>query len=214
MKAATVKRIKANNFADLRSIDNGIKRLRGITANANNLVQDLAVAILSHDKQHGDCSRALELVKALPNSFRRAMLVNWFAHYGNIGMDVNGDKVRHMTGQNINPASYDKRLESAKVKPWFDEKSVPGQSSEVLPYTFAAFNEELLGNVSRLRKRIENGGTDKRPLQMSDEEKKTAMAELDSFDKLARKFAPVDPGTGQRETAAPQQAERQEQMAA
>lgn len=183
-------------FTDLRSIDAGIKRLRGIAANTQNLVQDLGVAILIHDSVHNDCSRALDLVKALPNSFRRSMMVNWFAYYGNIGIDMNANKgegrVRHIPkdAKNYRDVAVKERLDAAKINPWHVDESVPGQSAEVMPYTFGALNNEIIDFTNRLRKRIEGGGTTNRPLQMTDEEKKAALAELDKVDDMVRKAAP------------------------
>lgn len=189
----TKTKLKVAVFGDLKAIDAGIRKLRGLSANVNNLIQGLAVAILQHDKDHGDCSRALDLVNAIPNSFRRDMLVRWFAYYGNIGMDVkSGKPAKHIAkdAKAYRDVPYDKRLNEAKVNPWFDEASVPGQPPLVLPITLGSINEEIINFADRLRKRIESGGTEKRPMKMSDEEKRTALKQLSELEEISRKVAP------------------------
>jgi len=175
-------------FADLKAIDKGIARVRGVFGNANELVHALAVAILVHDKEHGDCTRALELVKSIPNR-NQPDLVKWFGFYGNIGMDVKNDKVRHIAkdSKTFNDTPTDKLIEQARVKPWYDAASVPGNAPTIVPITLGSINADILSMTDRLRKRI-NGETtsDKRPLQLTKKERETALGELDKIDELVR----------------------------
>ena len=142
-----------NEFKDKKSIDAGIKRLSGVTANTNNLIQDLGVAIIRQTKDHGDCSQALTLVLALPNSFRREYLVNWFAYYGNIGMNVKQNKVRIIDSKSNRFRKID--VDGANANPWYNPDSVPGQQREQLPNTLMEFSQNIVRFADRLEKQLD-----------------------------------------------------------
>ena len=70
------------------TIDKNIKELRGIVSNVSDRVQTLAVAIIQHDMEHGECSRAVPLVNVLKSADQRQNLIQFFAYFGAIGIKV------------------------------------------------------------------------------------------------------------------------------
>lgn len=183
-------------------IDKGIARLRGNIANTNALSGALAVAIVAHAQQHGDVTRAESLFNALTNNMRRTMLVNYFAYF-NIQLKKEGGKVKATQMKDgvhkaFNPLPASELLDVAKANPWYEDNDLFGNTPEIMPYTFGAMNEEVISFTDRLRKRITSGGSRQKPVTMTDEEKRVALAELDKLDDVIRTLAPKVVGTDDR----------------
>lgn len=111
---------------NLKQIDGQIKRVRTNGVKYNDLVQTVAVAIIRHAEEHGDCSRALKLVQALPMSNRRTLLVKFFATYAPIGMNVAKGLCRINKGDKA--ARFN--VAGAEANPWHvvaekDEEEIP-----------------------------------------------------------------------------------------
>lgn len=135
-------------LAGLAAIDAGITELKGIVANVNERVQQLAVSIISHDVETGDCSRALKLVNVLPNSYRREFLIRYFEYFGAIGIDVKGQKVKHI---DTNSKRYRKPdVAAAKEHNWFEPFDANGKRADwYAGPNPAAFEPNTLGNLGQ-----------------------------------------------------------------
>jgi hypothetical protein len=138
---------------DLKEIDRNIKAVKRNGVAWNNLVHTTAVAILSHAQEHGDCTRALALVEAMPKSTKRAALIEWFAEYSPIGMNVKERKVRFHKpdAKAYNP--FD--VEKATDNPWFDRESA---KKEDLPdTTLEEAHKKLFKLAASFEKRLDDG---------------------------------------------------------
>jgi hypothetical protein len=69
---------------NLKKIDANIAQVRSMGTAFNALIHDTAVLIMKHAEEHGDCSRAQQLVMAMPASMRRTSLIAWFTDYSPI----------------------------------------------------------------------------------------------------------------------------------
>src|ERR1043165_3049061 len=125
------KTVNLVDTSSLKAIDRNIRNIAVKGAALNELIQQTAVDIIRHAQAHGDCSRALKLVQAMPVSFRRTKVVKFFAEYSPIQMDVKKGKVglRKDTSPHFVPFNVD----GAIANPWFEDK--PGEE-EKIPSTF------------------------------------------------------------------------------
>lgn len=62
----------------LKTIDRNIRTLSANPDKIDNLVQTTADLIVVHANEHGDTTRALALVTAMPTGKRKTQLVDWF----------------------------------------------------------------------------------------------------------------------------------------
>jgi hypothetical protein len=119
----------------------------------NALVQTTALAILAHAQEHGDCTPALRLVQAMPKSARRGLLINWFAKYSPIGMNVNKGKVGfHKEGSKLyRPFN----VKEATANPWYEGEEA---NKEDLPdTTLEAVNKGIFALAGRFKKLLDEG---------------------------------------------------------
>lgn len=131
----------------LKKIDAAIIGIARNAETINETVQAVALAILAHAKEHGDCTRALRLVQALPKSFRRNLLITYFATYSPIGINVSTGKVGlHKEGSKLY-RPFD--LKTAATVKWYNQ---PQQEAEDLPDTTLVDVREM---VSKLVKRVQ-----------------------------------------------------------
>jgi hypothetical protein len=138
---------------DLKKINSNIKLIAGNYAKVNALVQTTAVAIIEHSMQHGDCTPALRLVQAMPKSARRGLLINWFAKYSPIGMNVNSGKVGLHRPEAKLYRPYD--LEGAKANNWFEGAEA---NNENLPdTTLEEANKMIFAVAKKLQKKLDDG---------------------------------------------------------
>lgn len=129
----------------LKKIDSNIKRVVTNGQKLNVLIHETAVMIASHAKEHGDCTRALTLVKAMPASMRRTMLVLWFNTFTPIRVVEKNDKVGMLKAEDKGFTPFD--IEAGTAKPFYEL----AEKNPEKEYDFAA----LVALVERLGKSIE-----------------------------------------------------------
>ena len=130
----------------LKNIDSNIKRITTNAKKLNELIHSTAIMVIQHAKEHGDCTRALALVKAMPASMRRTMLVLWFETYTPIRVKLNDDKVGILKEAAKNFTPWD--IDGATATPFYE---LAEQNAEEKVYDYAA----LVAMVERLSKQIE-----------------------------------------------------------
>lgn len=129
----------------LKVIDRNIKSVATNASKLNLLIHNTGILILEHAKEHGDCTRALSLVKAMPASMRKTMLVLWFSTYSPIRVMEKNDKVGMLKDTAKGYTPFD--IEAARETAFFD---LAEQNPEKT-YDFKA----LVALVERLGKTIE-----------------------------------------------------------
>ena len=137
----------------LKTIDKNIKTITTNAAKLNVLIHETAMLIMSHAKEHGDCSRALTLVNAMPASMRRTMLVAWFDKYSPIRVVQTNNRVGILKATAKNYVEWN--LEGAEAEPFYE-------LAEAIPEKPALDFNALVEMVKRLgktiEKKIEDGG--------------------------------------------------------
>jgi hypothetical protein len=132
---------------DLKAIDKNIVSIRKGGKAFNELVQSTIVGVMRHAKDHGDCTRALTLVLAIPENFKmRAKVIEHFRAYSPIGMNAKEGKVHIRKDQNAPKWN----IEGAEANPFY---IVQENEREALPDTtfdnFVSMIEAVLDKVSR-----------------------------------------------------------------
>lgn len=132
---------------NLKTIDQNIGLILKSGVELNELIQKVAVAIVLHASVHGDCTRALKLVQAMPKSFRRNLLITWFATYSPIGMNLSTGKcgLHRETSKLYRPFDVD----GAKITPWYNQPQAAEE--DALDTTL----EDVKTATSRLAKRYQ-----------------------------------------------------------
>ena len=137
----------------LKIIDKNIKAVTTSAAKLNLLIHRTAMMIVRHaapvaagGEGHGDCTRALALVKAMPASMRRTMLVMWFNTYTPIRVIDKNDKVGILKETAKGYTPWD--LAGGDLTPFFD---LAEQNPEGQIMNFA----KLVAMVTRIGKQIE-----------------------------------------------------------
>lgn len=130
----------------LKNIDTNIRKITTNAKKLNELIHSTAIMVIQHAKEHGDCTRALALVKAMPASMRRTMLVLWFETYTPIRVKLNDDKVGILKETAKNYVAWD--IDGATATPFYE---LAEQNAEEKVYDYAA----LVAMVERLSKQIE-----------------------------------------------------------
>jgi hypothetical protein len=127
-------------------MDKNIKLVATTGAKLNTLIHETAMMIANHAKEHGDCTRALMLAKAMPASMRRTMLVLWFHTYTPIRVMLQNDKVG--ISKEGTKLFIPWNLEEGQQTPFFE---LAEQNPEQPPMDI----EKILGLIAGLSKRIE-----------------------------------------------------------
>jgi len=130
----------------LKVIDKNIKTITTNAAKLNVLIHQTAMLIMGHAKEHGDCSRALTLVNAMPASMRRTMLVAWFDKYSPIRVVQTNNRVGILKATAKNYVEWN--LEGADAEPFYE-------LAEAIPEKPALDFAALVEMVKRLGKTIE-----------------------------------------------------------
>jgi hypothetical protein len=138
---------------DLKKIDAAIRQVKTNGAKWNTLVHTTAVAILNHAQANGDCTRALALVEAMPKSVKRAALIEWFAEYSPIGMNVKERKVRFHKADAKAYRPFD--VEKAEANPWFKREKAQGE--DLPDTTLDEAHKRIFKLAKALQTRIDNG---------------------------------------------------------
>lgn len=173
----------------LKIIDRKIKTIVTNAAKLNVLIHETALLIAEHAKEHGDCTRALTLVKAMPASMRRTMLVLWFDTYTPIRVVDKNDKVGMLKPEQKGYTPFD--LEAGAATP-FHELAEQNPEAGILDF------DKLVALVGRLGKQIEK----------RIEDGKVAEADIESAKAIARtvsglkfeRVAIVEPANEEDET--------------
>ena len=112
----------AKKMLSTAEIKANIKTIAKNAAEWNNLVQETAIAILYHTKEHSNCSLAQILVMAIPatekRTQQRAQLISWFLAYSPIM--VKNDL--EWTGKLVKTGKVAERgwlITEAENNPWF-----------------------------------------------------------------------------------------------
>jgi hypothetical protein len=139
-------------MSNLKKIDANIRLITTNGAKLNARIHDTAMLIAAHAAEHRDCTRALTLVKAMPASMRRSMLVEWFHTFTSIRVNVGGDKVGLLKADAKNFVAFD--LKAGAAKPFY-EMAKEKPEAEDLTLEDAIIAMERL--VKRLQKSVDDG---------------------------------------------------------
>ena len=133
----------------LKIIDRNIRTITGNISKLNDLIHSTAVLILSHARDHGDCTRALVLVKAMPASMRRKMLIDWFERNSPIRLNLVNDKVGMLKAEAKGYTAFD--VDAAMAVPFYVEqtKTDDGEGKAF------DWDKNIVGSVGNLAKRFE-----------------------------------------------------------
>lgn len=138
---------------DLKVINKNIATIGKMGTKFNELVQETAVGIIIHCQATGDCTAALRLVQVLPKSARRGLLINFFAAYSPIGMNVGTGKVglHRPDAKCYKPYNVD----AARLNPWYN--SAEANDEDLPDTTLEQTNKMIFGLASRLQKQLDEG---------------------------------------------------------
>lgn len=137
-------------------IDAGIAWVKNTGSKFDATVHQVAVAIMRHAKDSGDCSRALKLVLAMPKSARRAALINWFGHFSPINVTMDKDVAKCKVGLRKQDAKlympFD--VDGADANPFYLWEKEPGVD---VPLSSGELNELILKLVKRVSGKMDKG---------------------------------------------------------
>ena len=136
----------------LKGIDTLIGTVRKTGQEFNLLVHQAICSIIAHAQATGDCTRAIKLVEAMPKSTKRAAVINSFADYSPIGMNLSTGKCSFQKEGSKLYRPFN--LEAAKANPWYDRPEV---QKEELPVTLAEVNKMVFALATRLQKKLDAG---------------------------------------------------------
>jgi hypothetical protein len=137
----------------LKKIDANIALVKTSGHAFNILVHETIIGILEHAQKTGDCTRALALVNAMPKSTRRGAVINTFADYSPIGMNVKEQKVRFHKPEAKAYRPFD--IKAAKANPWYERDEI---KKEDLPdTTLEQASKYVFQLASKLQKRLDEG---------------------------------------------------------
>ncbi len=135
----------------LKKIDSNIKRIVTNANKLNMLIHETGMLVLEHAAEHGDCTRALTLVKAMPASMRRTMLILWFNTYSPIRVNLNNDKVGLLKDGAKGYVPFN--IDGARETPFFQLAEENPEKS----YDFAALVKMVERIGKQIEKKIEDG---------------------------------------------------------
>lgn len=136
----------------LKQID---KAIASVTTNGDKLnkqVHNVGMMIVRHANQHGDCTRALALVKAMPASMRRTMLIAWFAKFTPIAVKLGdseavGFNAKYLALKTADAKAKAWNIAGADAEPFYAMAETTPEQADL---TFA----QLVAMVQGLSKRI------------------------------------------------------------
>lgn len=174
-------------------LDKEIKDLNGIIANAHERAQAIAVAVIEHDREHGDCSRAKNLVNAIPNREERGAMVQFLAYFGAIGCKMERGVCVSVGHIDAKAKRYRKPdVSAAKEHFWFEYYGADGKKAHwfqgpekpaYIPGTLGVVGQNVLNFADRLQKSLDatrdNGrGQQVNIYDLSDEDRKEVAVAL------------------------------------
>ena len=152
----------------LKQIDSAIAKFATSAAALNEQCHTVAMMIFRHAAPKavgpdcegtGDCTRAVKLVRAMPASFRRTMMVEWFAKNTPIRIKLgdSGDKCQY-------DPKYARLTADDKLAYWNLERAnserfceLADKTPEVKIFNFAAMMKFVEGIGKRIEKEVEKG---------------------------------------------------------
>lgn len=174
----------------LKQIDQKIRRITTNAQKLNELIHETAVMVAEHAKEHGDCTRALTLVKAMPASMRRTMLVLWFNTYTPIRVVFTNDKVGILKESAKGYTPFD--IESGKETPFYE---LAEQNAETQPLDFDKLIAMLPALAKRIEKKVEEGEVEENAVPIANNIATTLKAL--KFDRPANDEAEADREAGE-----------------
>ena len=130
------------------------RRLRGFattTKNYRNNAQSLAVDIIRHAEEHGDCTRALRLC-ALVGPKDRAHMAAYFTAFSPIKVDVAAKKVRLSKPDAKSYNDWD--VDGALATPWYEWGKAPSVPKS---FNLNSFRADLQKLLKQYEKKIKKG---------------------------------------------------------
>lgn len=137
----------------LKKIDSNINRIVVNAAKLNDLIHKTAMMVMHHAAKSGDCTRALTLVKAMPASHRRTMLVKWFDKYSPIRVVLVNDVVGMLKKDDKGYKPF--KLADADADPFF--MVAEREAEEKPPLDLAGLIKWVEQQAKGIEKRAEDG---------------------------------------------------------
>jgi len=135
------------------------RKIASFVTNRDKLKQmghEIAMMIFDHAFEHGDCTRAIKLAAALPNSWQPQMEA-WFKSFSPIRVVIKNGKCEfspeYKRAEKANKADFWNR-EAAKETPFFDVMDEPKADKT---YDFAALVKMVERIASQIEKKVEEG---------------------------------------------------------
>lgn len=137
-------------------IDAGIAWIRSTGSKFDATAHQVAVAIMRHAKDSGDCSRALKLVQAMPKSGRRSALINWFSAFSPINVTMAKEAKDCKVGLRKADAKLyvPFNVDGADANPFYEYEKEPGVDVD---FTAEELNELILKLVKRVATKVKDG---------------------------------------------------------
>ena len=165
--------------------------------NFNQRVHKCALDIFDRSQVHGDCSQAQLLVMALPRSFRRLALIEWFSRYTPIVTKDSEDwesKMHKPESKLYRPFER----ESADANPWFQiAENNPERKKKV--WTFDAFVQFIANKAAEMDKKADNGDIPEEDVESI--KAMTARLSAMKFERVEVKAPPAEAETDDDSTA-------------
>jgi len=140
----------------LKAIDAGIATLSTVTKTVNSYIHNLNMAVALHANEHGDCTRALAIYKAMPASYRRLMVVDWYHLYTNIRFTEKKEGIYQSVGMLKATAKTYREFDEAEAEatPFYQ---LAETTPEEKPFNFDNFFKAVKALASKADKKIEEG---------------------------------------------------------
>ena len=163
-----------------KGLSDGIKWVRTTGNKFDNTVHLIAVAVVVHAKEHGDCSFALRLVEAMPRSARRAALIKWFTAFSPISVTFTKEADKRRVGlRKPGMANFNEyNIEGARANPYYDWDKAEDNALAAL-LGLGDFNEAVVKLADRMAKAVKDG-------KVKEEDKEAVLARRE---KLLKVFA-------------------------
>ena len=160
--------LKDTRMTTLKQIDGAIAKFATSAAALNEQCHTVAMMIFRHAAPKdagpdcegtGDCTRAVKLVRAMPASFRRTMMIEWFAKNSPIRIKLgdSGDKCQY-------DPKYSKLSAAEKLACWNLERAnserfyeLADKIPEVKVFNLAAMIRFVESIGKRIEKEVEKG---------------------------------------------------------
>lgn len=147
----------------LKKITTAITSITTNSAKINEDIHKCALMIVEHAQAYNDCSAALNLVKAMPKSFKRNGVIAWFGRVSPIGIDLAKDKVRLLSPDHSKYQAFD--LDKARATRWYDAPEVQKETTIV---TFDGFEEKVIdwfgAQINKIKKEFPDGSDERATL--------------------------------------------------